>query len=130
MESLERNTSFFIFSAYVTTPIQGPITGSLNGIDSKCGQTTHKLYQAAYCNFICSNFTQNVHEECSEKHELCISIGRRRVNNLRHADITTRIAKSEEKLEPNLEAVKEEKEKARLYLNKTKKKSNVYRKLG
>ena len=46
-----------------------------------------------------------------------IKIARRNINNLRYADDTTRMAKSEEELKSLLMKVKEESEKAGLKLN-------------
>ena len=46
-----------------------------------------------------------------------IKIARRNINNLRHADDTTLIAESKEKLKSLLMKVKEESEKAGLKLN-------------
>ena len=49
--------------------------------------------------------------------EAGIKIARRNINNLRHADDTTLMAESEEKLKSLLTKVKEESEKAGLKLN-------------
>ena len=51
-----------------------------------------------------------------------IKIARRNINNLRYADDTTLMAKSNEELKSLLMKVKEESEKARLKLNMQKKK--------
>ena len=52
-----------------------------------------------------------------EEAQAGIKIARRNINNLRHADDTTLMAKSEEKLKSLLMKVKEESEKAGLKLN-------------
>ena len=56
------------------------------------------------------------------KHKLEIKTARRNINNLRYADDTIFMAKSEEELKSLLMKVKEESEKAglKLYIQKTK----------
>ena len=73
--------------------------------------------KAVYCHPAYLTYMQSTSWEMEAEAQVGIKILRRNINNLRYADDTTLMAKSEEELKSLLMKVKEESEKTDLELN-------------